>query len=230
MGDTEQLTEPDATGASDQDPFWRSFRFGVGLAALFLSTVAVTLAILAVATTVVPRWHSTVVASASMEPALRRGDTVAYVERDIDGVGVADVVVFDDDNGRKTIHRVVSVNEDATLTTRGDANPTNDSSPVTADELHGAGRLVIPWVGLLRLWWLDGRHALVISILIGIALSLRATRLASGPHADPWIGEARADPAAAWINDDAPRPEYALLEPDRRDELLENDMEPVRAA
>lgn len=209
-------------GTRDQDHFWRQFRFGLGLGALFLSTVVLTLALLAVAATVIPRWHSTVVASGSMEPALRRGDTVVYVEKDIDEVDAPEVIVFDDDNDVKTIHRITSVNEDGTLTTRGDNNPSNDSSPVTADELHGAGRIVVPWVGLLRLWWMDGRHGLVMAIVLGLALALRATRLASGADGDPWAGRPRLTPAHviamdAYDFDSAPT---TLIAPERRRELI----------
>lgn len=221
MGDP-GLTRPGQSGTGDQDKYWRQFRFGLGLGSVFLSTVVVTLAVLAVAATVIPRWHSTIVASGSMEPALRRGDTVVYVERRVDEVDAPEVIVFDDDNDVKTIHRVVSVNDDGSLTTRGDANARNDSSPVTADEIHGAGRVVVPWVGLVRLWWIDGRHALVIATVLGIALMLRGTRLASGPDADPWAGQARLTPAHAIdVSSDAvdPTPE-ALLRPTRRRELI----------
>lgn len=222
MGDQERLTELRPSGTNDQEQFWRSFRFGVGLASVFLSTVVAVLAIVAVAATAVPRWSSTVVASGSMEPALRRGDTVVYVQKDIDEVDAPEVIIFDDDNAVKTIHRVVSVNDDGTLTTRGDANQSNDSSPVTADELHGAGRIVVPWVGLLRLWWIDGRHALVLAIVLGIALGLRGTRLASGPTADPWAGQPRLTPAhaiavAASDTDSIPG---TLIRPDRRRDLI----------
>ncbi len=209
-------------GHGGQERFWPQFRFGIGLGALFLSTVVVTLALLAVAATVIPRWHSTIVASSSMEPALRRGDTVVYVEKEIDEVGPPDVIVFDDDDV-STIHRVVSINEDGTLTTRGDNNASNDVSPVTANELHGSGRVVVPWVGMLRLWRTDGRHLLVIAIGLGVALGLRGTRLASGPDADPWAGQPRLTPAFALAHaqPDLESTHTTLLRPDRTRELVD---------
>lgn|GEM_PF-3432063 len=234
MGDADRLTELRSSGTSDQKDFWSSFRFGVGLAAVFLSTVVVTLSVLAVAAAVVPRWHSTVVASESMLPALRRGDTVVYDERTIDEVGPDTVVVFEDeDRNLSIIHRVVTVNDDGTLTTRGDANPSNDSSPVTADEIRGAGRIVVPWVGLVRLWWLDGRHLLVISIIVGVMMSLHACRLLSDPeivdrrHDDRtlsggWLGSTA--PAAPSV-DPAVKP--AVNPADKRTDTLDDDDPPA---
>lgn len=189
----------------------RQLRFGLGLAGLFVSTVVVTLAVLAVAATVVPRWHSTVVASGSMEPALRRGDTVIYVERTIDEVAIGEIVIFDGGHDVATIHRIVGIDEAGLLTTRGDANPSNDSAPVTADQLRGSGRIVVPWVGLLRLWWMDGRHALVIGIVVAIAFSLRVTRSATAPEADPWPAGSAPTPAVVALSEPLPVPPLGLL-------------------
>lgn len=209
-------------GTEDQDRFWLQFRFGLGLGAIFLSTVVVTLALLAVTATVIPRWHSTIVASGSMEPALRRGDTVVYVEKEIDEVDAPEIIVFDNESGVKTIHRIDEVNDDGTLTTRGDNNPNVDLSHVTADRLHGAGRVVVPWVGLVRLWWIDGRHGLVLAVILGLALGLRATRLASGADSDPWAGQPRLTPATAIAvdADEFDIPLHNLIEPERRRELI----------
>ncbi|WP_051071419.1 signal peptidase I [Ilumatobacter coccineus] len=198
VGDPELKNPMTRTGAIDWPRLQRSFRFGFGLTGLFLSTVALTLAVLAMVAMVVPRWHSTVVASESMEPALQRGDTVLYSEQDLDEVGVGTVVVFDS-NDVSVIHRVVDVNPDGTLVTRGDANQSNDSSPVTASELFGAGRVVVPWVGMVRLWWLDGRHELVVATLMVFLIALRGAGLSSERENDPWDGTESTSPSHSWL-------------------------------
>lgn len=214
MGDQERLTRLDEPRGVDWNRLQRSLRFGLGLAGLFLSTVVVTLAVLAMAATLLPRWHSTVVASESMEPALRRGDVVAYSERDISDVGKDSIIVFDDD-GVSIIHRVVAVNDDGTLTTRGDANANNDRSPVTATELFGAGRLVVPWIGLPRLWWLEGRYALVVLTVAAVLIALRGSRLTTGAENDPWAGTEPDAVASGWIWQDEHEAEHpGLLDAD----------------
>jgi hypothetical protein len=49
-------------------------------------------------------------------------------------------------------HRVVTINEDGTLVTKGDANPTVDSVPVPPETVTGLGRLLVRFVGLPVVW------------------------------------------------------------------------------
>ena len=172
--------------ADGVDRFARSLRFGLGLAGMFLSTVVITLALVAVAATFVPGWHGTVVASGSMEPALRRGDAVIYAERSIDEVGEGTVVVFDNTNGISVIHRVVAVNDDGSVVTRGDANQSNDAGVLTGDRLDGAGRMVVPWIGLPRIWWSEGRHVLVVVTVLAVLVAARSAKMTNDPLNDPW--------------------------------------------
>lgn len=194
------------------DRFARSFRFGLGLAGMFLSTVVLTLALVAIGATFIPGWHGTVVASGSMEPALRRGDAVIYSERAIEETGEGTVVVFDNENGISIIHRVTAVNDDGSLTTRGDANQSADSGKLTADRFDGAGRMVVPWIGLPKIWYAEGRYALVVVSITSLLLAVRSARLTSDPLNDPWIGEAAISPTAVVLVPAKFRPHAAVTE------------------
>ena len=198
----------------------RGVRFGLGLAGLFVSTVAVSLTVLAVVGAAVPGWNATVVASSSMEPAVRRGDVVIFGRSEMSEVGVGTVIVFSD-HGTSMVHRVVKVNEDATLTTKGDANPSADTSHVTDDDLSGTGFLLVPWVGLPRMWWLEGNRALVALAVLITLLALRSSRWASDVTNDPWRGRASISPAASWLGRPAPPMPTALLSPTSRALILD---------
>ncbi len=176
----------------------RAIRFGLGLGGVFLSTVVLALAVLAAAAPLVPRWEATVVSSGSMEPALRRGDVVVFADHPIEQTGVGTVVVFDGELSA-VVHRVVDVNDDGTLVTRGDANRARDSGAVDATELRGAGELVVPFIGLPRVWLAEGRYDLVGAAVAGLALALWSARLTSDAANDPWRGVARPSPATVWL-------------------------------
>ena len=91
-----------------------------------------------------------VVISNSMWPELSRGDIVIVQAVDPDSVKVDDVIVFRHEHGL-TVHRVVSLDE-WTITTKGDANPKEDS-PIYYDDVVGrvpsmGNTLIrIPWAG-----------------------------------------------------------------------------------
>ncbi|GLW90709.1 signal peptidase I [Actinokineospora globicatena] len=99
-------------------------------------------------------WHSYVVLSGSMAPAIHTGDVVIVGSLLTDHPAPGAVIAFEDPahDGRTLMHRVLKVNEDQTLVTKGDANPDSDSTPVTEDDVLGQGRLRVPWVGLPAYW------------------------------------------------------------------------------
>jgi signal peptidase len=167
---------------------------------LFTLTVAAALGVLAVAAHLVPGWSSTIVASPSMSPALRIGDVVAYGAVGPDRVGVGTVVVFRADDGRRTVHRVAGVEPDGTLTTRGDANPTVDSAPVPPSAVEGRGLVLVPFVGVGRIWWGQQRWAALALLGGGLATAAALARWA-GP--DGTGGRTEAGPIA-WLLADAP--------------------------
>lgn len=113
-------------------------------------------------------WDRTVIISGSMEPSLRVGDVVLNGPPEDDRLGVHSVVTFERHDGESVSHRVVSVDEDGRLLTRGDANRTIDSDPVSPDDVDGVGRLVVPLVGIPQVWIAEGR--VLELVLLGVAL------------------------------------------------------------
>lgn len=97
-----------------------------------------------------------IVLGGSMEPTYRLG-SILFIERvRPEDVRAGDVITFDSagfDGGRPaslTTHRVTAIERtDAQLMfrTKGDANTTEDPTPVPASALAGRGVLAIPYVG-----------------------------------------------------------------------------------
>jgi signal peptidase I len=130
-------------------------------------------------------WIPAVVVSGSMTPAVRAGDLVFYQRSDGTDVRPGRIVLADQPGhpGRLLSHRVVSVNPDGTITTKGDANPTVDSDPLPPGAIHGQARLVVPYIGLLTL--VDRpeqrpRVALFVLVVL-LAATYRPTRRAARP-------------------------------------------------
>jgi signal peptidase I len=103
-------------------------------------------------------WRPYVVQSASMAPAIRAGDVVLSSPTDDPDLMLGRVVVFDSPSRLDEVitHRVVGVNEDGTLVTRGDNNQSADSEPFDPGEVRGLGRLLVRGAGLPLLWLRDG--------------------------------------------------------------------------
>lgn len=98
-------------------------------------------------------WRVDVVMSGSMSPALQAGDLVLAAPADAGTLWPGQVAVFDATDGRTVVHRVHAVNPDGSLVTKGDANATADTAPVT--EVLGLARLRVPWIGLPVVWWAE---------------------------------------------------------------------------
>lgn len=118
----------------------------VGFVWFVLSYLAAMVAWVAVPT-VTQGWHPVVVVSGSMSPSIRAGDIVLF-EKGAEPVPGA-VIAFHTDGGLVT-HRVAGVNEDGTYQTKGDANRSADSTPVSPEAVHGVGRLLVPYIGFPR--------------------------------------------------------------------------------
>jgi len=85
-----------------------------------------------------------VVGGGSMRPVLHSGDLVVY-RRGAQGVAVGDLIVFTHPEwSGGVVHRVVSISRDGSLVTRGDANATEDSAPVSRDRVKGIAVVVVP--------------------------------------------------------------------------------------
>lgn len=85
----------------------------------------------------------------SMEPTFRAGDYVIARETDPASLAAGDIVVFISEapgsEGEIVLHRIVSIEPDGRLVTRGDANPLKDTTSVDPSRLLGrvSRRLVL---------------------------------------------------------------------------------------
>lgn len=109
---------------------------------------------------IVTGWSPTVITGGSMAPTLPAGQLVLVDDSRLVDIGVNDIVVFDrpGSEGALVTHRVVEIDASGALTTRGDANNDPDSTPVTDETVHGRVRVVVPFVGLPRVWLERGQY------------------------------------------------------------------------
>lgn len=123
--------------------------------------------------------QTTTVMSGSMAPRLMVGDAV--VVRHVSGSELArgQVLLVDDPDrpGRLRLHRLVAVQDDGRLVTRGDANRSRDSSTVDIDAVHGAAFLRIPYAGLPSYWLRTGRPLPLIGLGLLVVLLAGGVRL-----------------------------------------------------
>ena len=140
----------------------------------YLSVVAFLFAWVVIVWTAVG-WEPMVVTTGSMQPAINPGDIVLSAPPEA-GVRLdaGTVITFEDPvrPGELITHRIDTVNPDGSYTTRGDANSSADSYEVTTEELTGVGRLLVPAVGLPRVWMDEGRIVIVIGWVIATVLAV----------------------------------------------------------
>jgi signal peptidase I len=150
--------------------------FGAAGAQVLL-TIAVLLGLLATAPVLFGQ-ISTTVMSDSMEPGLHAGDVVILRPTTSNHVKIGQVVLVDDpDNpGRLRLHRLLDL-QHGDLVLKGDANAMRDSTPVSANKVHGVGWLRVPWIGLPVLWMRDQLYLPL--VLSAVALLLLAWLAAS---------------------------------------------------
>ncbi|GAA1829324.1 LamG-like jellyroll fold domain-containing protein [Microlunatus capsulatus] len=163
-------------------------------------------------------WSPTTVSSGSMLPRLHVGDVA--VSRPLHGAAptLGSVLLFDDPDhpDRLRLHRFVRVDDEGRLVTRGDANPGDDSSPVTLAAVRGVGTLRVPWVGLPVVWfreraWLPlGLAALALAGLTAVAAQGRRFGAAPpGPPDDDPSDDRPGTPNGVDPADPDPRPAAA---------------------
>jgi signal peptidase I len=118
-------------------------------------------------------WTPTTVSSDSMAPRIRTGDVVISIPVDPSAVKIGRVILVKspDHVGQLRLHRLVGLNEAGELITKGDANPTEDSTPVARSALRGVAFLRVPFVGLPGFWVREGNVvALVATAAAAIGL------------------------------------------------------------
>ena len=127
----------------------RALRLPLSLVAFTALGAAVALLVLLLAPLTVGG-RAAVVASGSMEPALRTGDVVLLAGETAAQARIGDVVVIDDGKGRQISHRLLHrrlVDGAVELTTRGDANPTEETWRFEPDAQIGRVVLRVPAMG-----------------------------------------------------------------------------------
>jgi signal peptidase I len=101
-------------------------------------------------------WRPYVVESSSMAPRIKVGDVILAAPEHNPQKLLGRVTVFHDPDpnriGSIKSHRVVAINSDGTLTTKGDANQSVDSVHVKISGVVGLGRLLVRYVGLPLIW------------------------------------------------------------------------------
>jgi signal peptidase len=128
-------------------------------------------------------WQLQHVESGSMSPTYPVGSLLVTAQLDPADVEVGMPIVFEDprEAGRLVTHRVVAVTPGSQLafTTRGDANATNDPSPVPARLVRGRVLWSVTYLGSV-LDWLQWPRSFLLLVAIPASLlgwlELRARR------------------------------------------------------
>ena len=125
--------------------------------------------------------RSTVVLTGSMRPGIQPGDVVLSSQVPTSMLRPGQVLLVDNPAhaGVYLMHRYERPGPGGTIITRGDANRTEDSTPVPARNVRGVPRIRVPVVGLPVVWLRFGAPAAVtyvggtLAILLLLALRPR---------------------------------------------------------
>ncbi|MGU3410431.1 hypothetical protein ACLBWP_10005 [Microbacterium sp. M1A1_1b] len=162
-------------------------------------------------------WHPTTVMTGSMEPRLRPGDVVVSRPVAPAALRLGQVLLADDPDqpGHLRLHRAVADGPDRTITTKGDANPGDDSTPLERSAVHGVGALRIPFVATPIVWMRGGEWAKVALLVLAFAAVLwlctvdGSLRRAPSDPSDPSGPSDPSDPSDD-DDDDGPGPGVGL--------------------
>ena len=92
------------------------------------------------------------VLTGSMEPNYPVGSLIFVKEIEPDQLEVGDVITYRLDSDTVVTHRMVEIDKEAqTVTTKGDANSSNDGSPVPYSEIVGKAHFKIPYLGYVSM-------------------------------------------------------------------------------
>lgn len=185
--------------------FGERLKLLAGLSSLFVLTMFVAFATIAISSSIIPGLNPTVISSGSMRPAMSRGDVVVYRSIQPEDVWEGAVIAFEDPGG-SIVHRVEAVRADGGWTTRGDANVTVDTAPVYPQSLLGVGMVLVPWVGLPTLWMDDGGIGLLVVTLTAAIALVACSRWA---WSEPAVAELYSAPErsrwmVSWIGTPVP--------------------------
>ncbi|MGL5866009.1 MAG: LamG-like jellyroll fold domain-containing protein [Dermatophilaceae bacterium] len=124
-------------------------------------------------------WEPTTVVTGSMLPRIQVGDVVVARPVPAGAAQPGQVLLVDDPDrpGRLRLHRFVERDDAGQLLLKGDANPRQDSTPVSPDAVHGVGVLRVPWAGVPVVWARTGQWWGVGVLVLAVAALLALTTL-----------------------------------------------------
>lgn len=140
---------------------------------LLITIVIVVLASLFVAPKIFG-YSPTAVLSGSMEPLYPVGSLIFVKNIDPTTIVKDDIITFSMGEGNTAVtHRVISVNDDQTFQTKGDANNVEDGTPVTYQRVIGkASGFAIPMLGYIAVYMNTSLGYMIIGAFILILLIL----------------------------------------------------------
>ena len=192
MGNAHQLTP----AAQDRrKPWHRTVLYGAGMASMLLISMATSLSLWIALPWAFLDWSPTLVTSGSMQPLVSPGDVVMIRPIAAQDITANTVVLYDRPDTGRVLHRVVQQMPDGTFITRGDANTSDDSGYLHADQVEGAAVLAVPWIGRPSLWLAQGRMPLLVATGVALVVALTLAPRAFDPAYDPWASGKRVKPA-----------------------------------
>ena len=195
MGNAQQLTAP----ASDRRTWQRTVLYGAGMVSMLVISMASSLSLWIALPWAFLDWSPTLVTSGSMQPLVSPGDVVMVRPVARDELVANTVVLYDKPDTGRVLHRIVEVLPDGTYLTRGDANTSDDSGALRADQIEGAAVLAVPWIGRPSLWLSEERTAAVAATAVALAAALALAPRAFDPAYDPWDAGKRVSPATVLL-------------------------------
>ena len=180
---------PVAGPESGRDSAWPEIRFYLGAFSLFFLSYVLVTALLVALPSVLLGHRPVAITSGSMEPAIRVGDVVLFAPPPSSALGPGTVVGFNPTGDQASVtHRIVQTNPDGTYVTRGDANPSTDSTPVGPDDVWGVGRFLVPYGGLPAAWLAVGAVWKVVLLTAFLLACGYAARWALLDEYNLWLG------------------------------------------
>lgn len=117
------------------------------------------------------------VESNSMVPTFQKGDILVLQGVLVDDLIVGDIIVFSPDvQQTPVVHRVIKVNDDDTVQTKGDANVQQlpFETEIRQDQIHGKVITIVPYLGWVKIgmaeYVVPNIHWVILAALIVILL------------------------------------------------------------
>ena len=116
--------------------------------------------------------NSYIILSGSMEPVIRTGSMV-LVDNQTEDIQMGDIIMYRLQK-ENVVHRVVEIQEDGKIITKGDNNENADFAPVTQAQVCGKvikmpWGLCIPYAGYVS-EWLSTNKIYVVCVMFGLVI------------------------------------------------------------